>query len=418
MKYLRYLLFIFVLIFAFFFYINFQIQFITVVGLFSYTVCILIFVLSIFCIKYERDSILSYLGTGFLPISILLILFMFSFRSIIDLGIDQESFRRIIWTILGYCLSIAFLYSVLFMGKRVKYIMTTFTNCALVSLFMFLGIKQIQNEVDIQSFLINLEIFQLPFIGIFVLALLLMYYKKEKIGKQIFLKLYFSVLLIILAEVTNFISRFFIQDKYYSDIIFEYFTYMFFLFAFILILELVFDIGVRNPYDSIFKKLNYDAKHDNLTGLINRQSFFEIIDPLISSHIENKEPLSFCIIDLDNFKEVNDKYGHLVGDQLLREFSSIISSSIREIDFVARYGGEEFVFIFKNTKLESARITMERIKEIIENHKFTEKEIKITLSGGLVQLKRETAIKLISRADFLLYKAKDIGKNQIMIERY
>ena len=121
------------------------------------------------------------------------------------------------------------------------------------------------------------------------------------------------------------------------------------------------------------------------------------------------------MIDIDNFKSVNDTYGHLVGDTILKRVSSIINTNVGENDCVFRYGGEEILILFK-TNLEESYKTLENILELLRNtkHKELNDERKLTISAGLVEKgDYNTYEELIAEADKRLYKAKQNGKDQI-----
>jgi diguanylate cyclase (GGDEF)-like protein len=122
------------------------------------------------------------------------------------------------------------------------------------------------------------------------------------------------------------------------------------------------------------------------------------------------------MIDIDFFKKVNDTYGHNVGDEILKEFSSTIKNELRTTDIFARWGGEEFIILFINTNINQAKIVSEKIRMVIEKNQFI-KNINITCSIGLSQYqnsKKETINSFIQKADDALYKAKQTGRNQVI----
>ena len=125
------------------------------------------------------------------------------------------------------------------------------------------------------------------------------------------------------------------------------------------------------------------------------------------------------MIDLDNFKKINDEYGHIVGDIMLKNVSGFLKKFMRRSDLVFRYGGDEFCIILRNTTLNGANELANRIRKSINNEIFTcgDHEIKITVSIGLVKIHEEDdSIKFIERADRLLYEAKEIGRNSVITE--
>jgi diguanylate cyclase (GGDEF)-like protein len=159
------------------------------------------------------------------------------------------------------------------------------------------------------------------------------------------------------------------------------------------------------------------AVTDELTCINNRRGLFEMGNRELSIAKRLNHPLAALMIDLDNFKEVNDKYGHAVGDIALREISGRIEKNIRDIDLVGRYGGEEFVVLLVGDDLPAAITVAERIRRAIGNEMIDTEAgpIKITVSIGVDELDSMTANleMLIKRADRALYVAKHNGRDQV-----
>ncbi|MCP5242326.1 diguanylate cyclase [Nitrosomonas sp.] len=155
---------------------------------------------------------------------------------------------------------------------------------------------------------------------------------------------------------------------------------------------------------------------DGLTGLYNRNKLNLIINEQLLRYQRNKRPFSILMIDVDYFKELNDRLGHVAGDEILAAVAKNLSQSIRSIDFAARYGGDEFIIILTETNVQEAAITAERIREKTSeiDCKTTGSKIQVTLSIGIIQSEPEDAspTTIISRADHALYKAKHAGRNQ------
>ena len=162
--------------------------------------------------------------------------------------------------------------------------------------------------------------------------------------------------------------------------------------------------------------LEYQASHDKLTGLFNRNKFDEIFAKEIKRTKRYKNELSVIIFDIDNFKMVNDTYGHQIGDEVLKEISKIALDSVREQDITTRWGGEEFFILLPQTNLSGAVIVANKIRISTQNHIFTEKSLKITASFGVAQfcIENDDEKTIITRADELLYEAKRSGKNKVM----
>lgn len=155
---------------------------------------------------------------------------------------------------------------------------------------------------------------------------------------------------------------------------------------------------------------------DSLTGIYNRVRFNQELKQWINYCNRYENPLSLVIFDIDDFKKVNDNYGHLMGDTVLQNLTLIIKKAIRSADIFARWGGEEFVILLPNTDIHQAMEITERLRILIEKNKYGIVE-NVTCSFGLVSLKKnEIAESLLQRADKLLYEAKAQGKNTVSYE--
>jgi len=158
----------------------------------------------------------------------------------------------------------------------------------------------------------------------------------------------------------------------------------------------------------------YEANYDSLTKVYNRNMFHKLMDKKIDSPRTYQEKFVFIILDIDYFKQVNDTYGHLVGDSVLISLSSLIKSKIRDIDIFARWGGEEFVLSF-DVDLEQGVVLAENLRKSIQEYHF-ETVGELTCSFGITEYtKKDTLDALIIRADEALYKAKKTGRNRVCI---
>jgi diguanylate cyclase (GGDEF)-like protein len=167
------------------------------------------------------------------------------------------------------------------------------------------------------------------------------------------------------------------------------------------------------------EKLERLANFDSLTGLYNRRAILGNLRELINRANRYKEDFSLVMLDIDNFKRVNDRYGHLTGDEVLEKIAALIRRNIRDTDIVGRYGGEEFIIILPHTNLSSAWVIAERIRSIIEKAEMKDPAgnvFAVTVSQGLSNWERgEDADSLISCCDEALYKAKGKGRNRVQI---
>lgn len=163
------------------------------------------------------------------------------------------------------------------------------------------------------------------------------------------------------------------------------------------------------------KKLEELCTIDELTGVFNRRFILEKLQTEIEISKRYRSPLSIIILDIDNFKDINDSLGHLTGDKVLIKTTETIRKSLRESDNFGRIGGEEFIIVLPNTDLEKAYMCGERIRINISSQNFEEHSDNITVSGGVAcYTDNESMEDFFKRADMLLYKAKRTGKNLVL----
>ncbi|WDT75404.1 MAG: GGDEF domain-containing protein [Candidatus Manganitrophus sp.] len=175
-------------------------------------------------------------------------------------------------------------------------------------------------------------------------------------------------------------------------------------------------LAIRNA--EIHQEVQELASKDELTSLLNRRAFLNVVNREFKRTARYETSLALILIDVDNFKEINDGFGHLVGDQVLREISQLIIKSVRDVDTVARYGGDELVVVLPKTNLQEAMIAAQRIRKRIRTALFQcgDQTVRITISMGIAQCPAsliKTPEDLFRLADQALYAAKKKGRNRI-----
>ena len=169
------------------------------------------------------------------------------------------------------------------------------------------------------------------------------------------------------------------------------------------------------------EKLMNMLNKDSMTGLYNRRYFNEISNILLQIAKRERTHLSALMIDIDKFKLINDAYGHLVGDMVLKDVASIMLEITRGSDIVVRFGGEEFIVLLPSTELQGAQLIAQKIKEAIEANKIIIEESKIiqcTVSIGISECdcENDTDIDdLVHRVDVAMYDAKRSGRNKVIL---
>jgi diguanylate cyclase (GGDEF)-like protein len=166
-------------------------------------------------------------------------------------------------------------------------------------------------------------------------------------------------------------------------------------------------------HDEIYRMTTVDG----LTQVFNRRYFEDAIERELSRSRRYTRPLALVMIDIDHFKKINDGYGHLAGDAVLKDVAGVIRSRTRREDVLARYGGEEFALLLPEIDVKGATQLAEKLRKLVEKHTFTfdGETIPVTLSAGVavVLKKSEDSQELIRRADEKLYEAKSAGRNRV-----
>lgn len=186
---------------------------------------------------------------------------------------------------------------------------------------------------------------------------------------------------------------------------------------FIIIIYVVRELNAElTEANQRFKKLSYI---DNLTGINNNRAVLEILEAELHNADLTNECVSIVLLDIDNFKNVNDKYGHVFGDEVLVKLADTLKNTIRKSDIVGRYGGEEFLVILPNTRVIDAKLFMDRIISNVNEIKWDDKDYQLMFSAGIFEYHKNHTTKdirsLVDKADQAMYNAKNNGKNRVVI---
>jgi two-component system, cell cycle response regulator len=172
------------------------------------------------------------------------------------------------------------------------------------------------------------------------------------------------------------------------------------------------ELALRSVYEA--------TTRDALTGTSNRKHMEERLDAELAYAVRHNTALSLVLVDVDHFKRVNDSYGHLAGDAVLKNVAATLARGIRTEDALARYGGEEFVVIARGIGVGEAAILAERLRQLVASSKaiFADREISVTVSAGVASLaccgERRDKATLLGLADTRLYRAKETGRNRVV----
>jgi len=193
--------------------------------------------------------------------------------------------------------------------------------------------------------------------------------------------------------------------------------------SFFLILNILFSIVINFSMvlanlDMFFSKIEEMNMKDQLTGVYNRRMLFSKLEEMIKLFERRGVTFSLAVVDLDHFKRINDTYGHIFGDEVLKRVSAYINDNIRSTDLLARFGGEEFVLLLSNDDVADSGETVNRLREGVESMDWNDPDIKVTFSAGLTHINGSEGQwepeLLIHVADEKLYEAKGMGRNRVV----
>lgn len=184
---------------------------------------------------------------------------------------------------------------------------------------------------------------------------------------------------------------------------------------------LVYDVTDNATHKKELEKANADlailSQTDGLTQLFNRNHWQHCIEAEFKRYNRNQHSSSLVMLDIDHFKAINDKYGHLVGDDVIRHLAKVIREQVRETDISGRYGGEEFVILLADTNTADALVFAERLRKTVEESVviYNDIEIKYTVSIGIAEVEPSitTVSQWLENVDHALYQSKDKGRNTV-----
>jgi len=378
------------------------------IEIFTVVVGLLIFTVSIISKKFNENTFLINLGPGIFVVALITYLHLITYKGINLIYGYTANLPTQFWIILNYILVASILIALIYNNKKINYYfvliiytLVGFILCLLCFFNIFpdcfidgVGLtkfKKISEYIIIIIYLINIYILN----------------KKSIIVEKKALNIILILLIIAEYMFTLYINVYGLQN---------FLGHYIRLIAFILIYKSIVLEGIQKPYNSIFVKLNNLTITDGLTNLYNHSYFMEVLEEKKDLSQLEKKSLFLGILDIDNFKTINDTYGHLEGDRVLKEVSSILCSNIRASNGLAfRYGGDEFSLVLYDIDEYNVTEILNNIKEVIIE-RFSEKNINITLSGGVAKYSEGSTETLIKKADQLLYKAKNDGRNRIYFD--
>ncbi len=222
----------------------------------------------------------------------------------------------------------------------------------------------------------------------------------------------FAVFISIISATTWTIAEI-TAGRFYSHLVIHFWNTISMLGFFLIVTILLDRLKTNLNYERVLSRIDY------LTGVMNPRSFYEFMDIEIERSKRYGHPFTIAYIDMDNFKKINDKFGHLDGDNVLRIFADTMKSNLRKTDIVARLGGDELVVFLPETDNKAAKQAIEKIKKSVNQNKNL-KDYSITLSIGVLTCNTNppSINKIMESVDSLMYSVKNRGKNGIKYSIY
>ena len=173
----------------------------------------------------------------------------------------------------------------------------------------------------------------------------------------------------------------------------------------------------ENRYRLLAERIEELSQVDELTGVLNRRYIMQALRDELARSERSGEPCAVAMIDLDFFKQINDRFGHPIGDEVLRSFAIAVGANARAMDRLGRYGGEEFLLVLPCISGEQATETVDRLRAIIAGLDWSaiSNDLQVSVSAGVTQARPNEAVEdIVARADAALYRAKDAGRNRVI----
>lgn len=393
----------------------------TLAEFFSICIAFTIFVITWNSKKFLKNNLLIILGIAYLFIGGLDLLHTLSYKGM-NIFTDYDYYANQLWIATRFVESITILSS-FFLIKYKKtlnfnflfILYSTITSLIIFSIFIwktfpvcFIDDTGLTEFKVVSEYVIS---------TILLSALIVSYFYRAFFNKQIYQYISISIIFTILSELS---FTFYISNYGFSNLVGHFFK----IISFYLIYKAIIEKAIKEPHETIFNDLQKQVVTDGLTGLYNHRYLYDKLIEEIQLSRRTDIPFSIILFDVDFFKNINDTYGHVQGDEALKSIATILKTNTRLTDIVGRYGGEEFLIILPNTNKESAYHLAEKIRKEISKADFCENATKISLSGGIAefnsffkgdesQIHTILARNLVDQADSYLYKAKSSGRDKV-----
>lgn len=394
----------------------------TIAEIFSICIAVTVFLISWNALQYIGNNYLIVVGIAYIFIGFLDLFHTISYKGM-AIFTDYDYYANQLWIAARYFESIILLTAFTFMK-----------SCKKVNAYFFFGLCLIATILIMCSIFIwkifpvcfiegvgqtSFKIYSEYLICIILFASVIILHKNKDFFKgEVYKYLLMSMICTIISELafTKYI------DNYgFFNLVGHYFK----IFSFYLIYKTIIAKAIQEPYDIIFREMKLQEEKlseqnrmltnlsilDGLTGLFNHRHIYDRLEEETKRWTRNQCSFVVMILDIDYFKNINDTYGHLTGDKILKEISLILKENTRHSDLVGRYGGEEFLIMLVDTDLDNGFNVAEKIIKKIELHEFVQ-NIRLTASIGIEAYHGEKISDFLEKVDRKLYAAKKSGRNK------
>jgi len=378
---------------------------------FAIIVAALIYVLSNRTYKYSGDNFLFFLGYAYLFIAIIDFFHMLTYYGMgVFPGYDKDAPTQL-WISGRYMEAISLLLAPFFISRKFsrKAVLLIYSAATIILLSLIMVFKIFPHCYIEGQGLTGFKIASEYIICLITLGgVLLLYRSREKVNPFVYYSMQGSMAVTILSELSFTL---------YTDVygVMNLLGHIFKIISFYIILKVIVVKGLEEPYDIIFEKLNYSLITDSLTGLYNRRGFMESFEKeKAKARMENKG-FGLFMIDLDNFKNVNDIFGHLEGDRILKDFALLLKNAVRDTDVVCRVGGDEFVIIV-TSPCEALTNIENRIRKAVktwikEDEVAARAQLDVSIGSACWEPHMDVDINILfNAADKIMYAEKNLKK--------
>jgi diguanylate cyclase (GGDEF)-like protein len=397
----------------------------TITEIFSICVAFTVFLITWNSIPYIKNNYLILVGIAYLFIGFLDLFHTISYKGM-PIFTDYDYYANQLWVAARFFEGVILLIASILVksGKQINSyivfsIFTLITTLIMMSIFVW--------KVFPVCFIDGIGLTPFKKYSEYIICLILLTgiaaltKNRDAFDSTVYKLLILSMICTVISEISFTV---YLDNYGFYNLSGHYFK----ILSFYLIYKAIILKGIREPYGIIFREMKQNEQKlyeqnrllknlsiiDGLTGLYNHRHIYERLEEEVQRCSRHKCSFTVMILDIDHFKNINDTFGHLVGDKILSELSGILRDNTRQIDLVGRYGGEEFLIMLADTSLSEGFNVAEKIRQIVLSTEFFQK-IRLTISIGLEEYSGEKVSELLEKADNKLYIAKNTGRNKCIM---